>query len=201
MFSQIEANGYVLVEHAPDWVNAGGEELLAEDFKKIYDFFVIHTPVSRLSARSILLSAYGWSEPWKKPEYLNRRIKDASNNSSLFYSAEKLEEMEDALEKAALLSNSTSSELEVACFYDSENNQAMSYFSHLRNSLCHGRYCVFRKNTSLWIAVEDKSNKKVRGRRGEKLSARMLLRVDTLMRWIEIVQSGPKGIDSVGQEN
>lgn len=191
MFSQIEANGYVLVEHAPDWVNADGEELATADFRKIYDFFVVHTPIARLSAQSIPLDVYGWRYPWKKPEYLNRRIKDASNNPNLFYSAEKLEEMEEVLGKASLFFDPVSSDREVACFYNNENNQVMSCFCHLRNSFCHGRYRVFRKGDDLWIAVEDKSSKRVRNKQGEKLSARMLFRVDTLVNWIEIIRSGP----------
>lgn len=202
MFSQIEAGGYVLVEHAPDWVNANGEELATEDFRKIYDFFVVRTPIARLSSQSVPLSVYGWRYPWKKPEHLNRQIKDASNNPNLFYSAKKLEEMEEVLEKASLLFDDlASSDREVACFYNNENNQVMSCFCHLRNSFCHGRYRIFRKSDELWIAAEDKSNKRVKNRQGEMLSARMLFRVDTLMRWIEIVQSGPAGIDSVERGN
>lgn len=186
----------MLVEHAPHWVNEDKVELDAEDFKKIYDFFVIHTPVVRLSSRSIPLSEYGWSKPWKKPEYLNRDIKDASNNPSLFYAVQKLDDIEGALNKASTYFDSTYPELEVACFYNNESNQVMSCFCHLRNSLCHGRYRIFRSGEDLWIAVEDKAKTKVKGRQGEKLSARMLLRLSTLMKWIEIVRRGPRSIDA-----
>lgn len=192
MFSQIESEGFVLVEHKPNWVNESDYALIAPYAEKLYRFYVLENPVDRLSAHCVGLAERGWESPWKYPEHLNRKIKDASNSAHLFFSAARLEDVEDALKRAGLLEAHEIPEYETACFFNSERNQVMSCFCHIRNSFCHGRFKAFARNGEPWLALEDKSTQGVKGKDGKKLSARMVLRLSTLLQWIDIVEGGPE---------
>jgi hypothetical protein len=155
------------------------------------DFFVLKTPCENLSARSIPLENYGWKTPWKKPVCLNRRLKDCSTNINLLYSAKDYSSLDEALSKAGLLNDFPKLGTdECACFYNCRKNQFMSVFYHIRNSLAHGRFNLIIDSGSTTYYLEDVVGK------GEdvKLSARMVLKQETLIRWIELIKNGEKNI-------
>lgn len=194
MFSQIEENGWVLVEETPDWIRDGQPAIDSGTFKKLIDFYVTHTPVKEISAQGRTLDYYGWNNPWKSSEALNEKLAKASKNNDLIYKADKREEMQNKLEDAGLLHCADLPKQEVACIYDSKRNQTLSLFYHIRNSFCHGRYAVVDHNGDLWLAAEDMSPRKQNSEAGKRLTARMVLRVDTLSEWVDIIAAGPEGI-------
>ena len=86
------------------------------------------------------LVEYGWNAPWRKPQYLQRRLKAASTNADLLFSAETIDDMRQALEKAELLEDITANiEVERIAVYNNKKNQFMSVFYHLRDAFAHGR--------------------------------------------------------------
>ena len=193
-FNQIEANGYVLVEDRPTWIldSINHGRTYYKHLLPLLDFFVFESPVEGLSSRRKTIQDYGWNNPWGRPTYLNKQLKDASNNRFLYYSASNLNLMEEALNRAGLLADDNSLELEIACFYNNKKNQTLSCFYHLRNSICHGRFAIIPdKNEQLWIACEDRSGEGVKNRSGKKLSARMLLKISTLEDWKTLITGGP----------
>lgn len=159
-----------------------------EDFRKIYNFFVINTPCEDLSSRAITLQEYGWKTPWRKPFYLNKQLKTASSNYKLIYSASTYNAVADALEKSDLKSDfPEKANIERICIYDSKSNQFMSVFAHIRNAFAHGRFKVVPVNDlsdSVFIFEDIAKN--------NKISARMILRKSTLLKWISIISGGER---------
>ena len=66
----------------------------------------------------------------------------------------------------------------------------MSVFYHLRNAFAHGRLNMVDVDGECVFLFEDiQENKK----KGEiKVTARMILRKSTLLKWIEIIENGEK---------
>lgn len=134
---------------------------------------------------------YGWKTPWKKPYHLNRQLKQLASNHELIFSAEKYDEMDSALEKADLKEDFPSDlNRERICIFDSQNNQFMSVFYHLRNAFAHCRLNMVDSNGECVFIIEDvkanKNDNKV------KVSARMILRKSTLLKWIDLIEHGER---------
>ena len=136
-----DKSGYVSVEFHPEWLDyIVPERFNNADLNRIVTFFVFHSPCSELSAMSKSLVEYGWNAPWRKPQYLQRRLKAASTNADLLFSAETIDDMRQALEKAELLEDITANiEVERIAVYNNKKNQFMSVFYHLRDAFAHGR--------------------------------------------------------------
>lgn len=189
----------VVIDKNPDWLSDIDNNLFRDsDFVDIFTFFVINSPCSTLSRRRISLYDYGWNTPWRKPFSLRRQLQRASSNYKLLHSADNVDSVEVALEKASLDDeNWTNANMESICVYDCEGNQFLSVFYHIRNSLAHGRFNIFQEDEDWIFYMED-----ARGlRRREKnagyleeehqlLTARMVLRKSTLMNWIELISHG-----------
>lgn len=189
-FDQLEVKGYVSVGDKPAWITDLSPTEYGE-LMPLIDFLVFENPNSFLTSRSKSSSEYGWDDPWKSPQHLNRKLKDSSNNPKLYFSSSTLNGMQEALEKAGLLTE-TSIEREVACFYDGQKNQTLSCLYHLRNALCHGRFIVETSpHSDAWLICEDRSTQKIEKSSGKKLSARMVLKVSTLEKWKKIITDGP----------
>ena len=159
----------------------------------IVKFYVFNTPCKTLSSRSITLGDYGWTSPWSKPFYLNKQLKQASSNQNLLFSAASLNVMDNALQKADLLDlSNTDISLERICIFNNQKNQFMSVFYHIRNSFAHGRFNIYLLNENsddLVFLLEDVSPSS--NRSGEKpVSARMIIRKSTLLKWKSIICKG-----------
>lgn len=159
------------------------------DLFKIVTFFVFHSPCPELSSMGRSLSEYGWTAPWKKPYYLNRQLRQAATNYNLIYSANGYDAMESALEKARLKDNFPSDySSERISIYDNQSNQFLSVFYHLRNAFAHCRLNMVDVDGDCIFILEDVQTK--RGRDSLKVSARMILRKSTLLKWIDIIEAG-----------
>lgn len=159
---------------------------------RIVTFFVFHSPYQGLSAMGCSLLDYGWTAPWKKPYWLNRQLRQAASNYELLYAVDRYDKMDVALEKAHLKDDFPSDfSTERICFYNGRNvSQFLNVFYHLRNSFAHGRLNMMDINGECIFVFEDVVP---RGNDDKlKVSARMILRKSTLLKWINIIESGEK---------
>lgn len=188
-------NGVALVEEMPAWIQAGIQTSeISKLISPLIRFFVIESPVEGLSARRVPFSVYGWNAPWKKPEWLNRKLKDVTTNKCFYWSCRTANDIERALRGSPLGLGpvDTTSLTEVAVIYDCKRNQTMSLFYHIRNSLAHGRFCAFRHGREVWFAFEDVQNSRSKdSNNSKKLTARILVKNSTLLKWIKLIKGGP----------
>ena len=185
-----DKSGYVSVEFHPEWLDyIVPERFNNADLNRIVTFFVFHSPCSELSAMSKSLVEYGWNAPWRKPQYLQRRLKAASTNADLLFSAETIDDMRQALEKAELLEDITANiEVERIAVYNNKKNQFMSVFYHLRDAFAHGRLNMvdIGLEDDYVFIFEDVTKRKAL----YKVTARMILRKSTLIKWIDLIEAG-----------
>lgn len=171
----------------------------SENYIRIYNFFVVKSPVHGTSARSTDLTVdYGWSKPWRKPYYLNKQLKELTTDSELLYSAsaytntatntKKVELMDEALRKANLIVF-PETDFERICVYNSKKNQILSIFAHIRNSIAHCRYNVVDVDSERVYCFED-VEPKMDSSGNVKVSARIVLYESTLIKWIELIEGG-----------
>ena len=175
--------------HSPNWLKwIAPEKFNDKDLFRIVVFFVFHSPCEGLSARGKLLTEYGWNTPWKKPYWLNKQLRQASSNYELLFSASSYALMDKALDDANLKDNFPSDlNRERIAIYDVKKNQFQSVFYHIRNAFAHGRLNMIDLNDECIFVFED-----VRKAKKPNISARMILRKSTLLKWIDLIEGGEK---------
>lgn len=180
----------ITTERNPAWINwIAPDSFNDKDFFRIVTFFMFHSPCANLSAMRKTLLEYGWHTPWKKPYYLNRQLRQAASNYEIIYSAKGYNEMDEALEKAALKESFPSDfSRERICIYDNQGNQFLSVFYHIRNAFAHCRLNMVDVDGECVFVLEDVQPNKNLDRL--KVSARMILRKSTLLKWIELIENG-----------
>lgn len=176
----------------PDWIRwIAPEHFNDQDLVKIVIFFVFHSPCSNLSSMGKTLDEYGWSAPWRKPYYLNKQLRQASLYELVVYSAKGYNEMDIALEKADLKETFPSDfSRERICIYDNQGNQFLSVFYHIRNAFAHCRLNMVDVDGDCVFIFEDVQPKKNSNQL--KVSARMILRKSTLLKWIDLIENGAR---------
>ncbi|MCD8016205.1 MAG: hypothetical protein LUE97_00075 [Oscillospiraceae bacterium] len=182
----------IYVERNAPWMQWLAPERFADnDLFRIVTFFVFHSPCAELSSMCKSLEEYGWTTPWKKPFYLNKQLKQAATNPQLLFSADTYDTLELALDKANLKDNFPSDfTIERICFRDNMNNQFLSVFYHLRNAFAHCRLNMVDIDKECVFILEDMIPENNRKR--YKLSARMILKKSTLLKWIDLIEGGER---------
>ena len=176
----------------PQWLSIlAPEEVNNEELFRIVIFYVFHSPCEGLSAMGKTLSCYGWNTPWSKPFYLNKQLKASASNFEILYSANKYGTMSEALEKAELTDDFPSDlGRERICFYNNQKNQFMSVFYHIRNAFAYGRLNIFDVNGDCTFVLEDVNSRMKDSNGNIAVSARMILKKQTLLSWIDIIENG-----------
>lgn len=195
-YEQKDKNGFFISSDVPAWIDRDSISKFKDaNFRKIIDFFIFLNPCKDLCTRADFSVFYKWSAPWKKPYKLNKQLKHNSTNYKLLFSAKTYGDIENALEKANLKDNFPNDiTSERICFYNNHKAQFMSVFYHIRNSFAHSRFCI-KEDGDDWIFVfEDVVGKKVK-----KVSARIILKKSTLLKWIEIIEGGEKALSEQKQ--
>lgn len=187
------------VEKKPNWLIDLPDNLLNdENYIKIYDFFVIHSVVDGISARGRdLLYDYGWSNPWKKPYYLNKQLKTLTTDKYLLFSAQVYEQKKDSKQKELMDKALDKANMKIfpqytkekICIYDSKKNQILSTFAHIRNSITHCRFNVVDSEGTRVYCFEDIDTKRMPEGK-HKVSARIVLFEKTLIDWIDLIKRG-----------
>lgn len=111
--------------------------------------------------------------------------------------------MSDAITKADLRGNyPTNLQTERIAIYVSKKDQAQftSIFKHIRNSIAHARFVISEvkidgQQKRVYAFQDDTLN-----RTGFKISARMILREETLLRWSDIISGGEVEYNHTGNE-
>lgn len=180
----------VFTNRNPDWMNwITSDRFNDHDLFRIVIFFAFHSPCSELSTMHRTLEQYGWFTPWRKPYYLNRQLRQVSSNYELLFSAKGYDEMDVVLEKDNLKDGFPSDlSRERICIYDNQKNQFLSVFYHIRNAFAHCRLNMIDVDGECVFVLEDVQPKKNADQL--KVSARMILRKSTLLRWIELIENG-----------
>lgn len=175
-----------------DWINWIAPDRFDDyDLFRIVIFFVFHSPCPKLSCMGRTLDEYGWTTPWKKPYCLNRQFRQVASNYELLFSAEKYDTMDAALVKADLKEGFPSDlTRERICIYDNLKNQFMSVFYHIRNAIAHCRLNMVDVDGECVFVLEDVQPNKNADRL--KVSARMILRKSTLLKWIDLIEQGER---------
>lgn len=170
------------------------EQFADKDLIRIVTFFVFHSPCKELSSMSKSLEEYGWATPWRKPIHLNKQLKQKATNHQLLFSAQNYDALETALGKANLKDNFPSDiKTERICIYDNMKNQFLSVFYHLRNAFAHCRLNMVDVDGECVFILEDMVHEKKQKR--YKLSARMILRKNTLLKWIDLIEGGERNYE------
>jgi len=182
---------YIHADFPAKWIkDTIDEKLKNKDFGKILDFFVIHTPCEELSARAKTLDSYQWKNTYS----LKKEMHIVPAKDSIFSFGEKWEEMKDSLNEVSLQKNFPSDlETERGCFYKkSKQNQLECIFYHIRNCFAHGRFNISVNNEDWTFVMEDWG-------RNNRVSARMILKQSTLLKWIKIIEGGEKALSEQKQ--
>lgn len=181
---------FITTERNPEWLKwIATEQFNDYDLFKIVIFFVFHSPCKNLSSMGKSLSEYGWNTPWKKPYYLNKQLRQVASNYNILFSADEYNKMDTVLEKADLKDSFPSDfSHERICIYDNQKNQFLSVFYHIRNAFAHCRLNMVDVNGECVFILEDV----VKNKNSDKLkvSARMILRKSTLLKWIDLIENG-----------
>ena len=181
-------DNYIHADILAKWIkNSIDEKLKDENFRKILNFFVIFVPCKEVSKRAKTLDGvYKWENTYP----LKKAMRVAPAKESIFTFGEKWEEMKDVLRETKFDKNFPSDiENERGGLYKkSKQNQLECIFYHIRNCFAHGRFDII-ENANDWIFVfEDCST-------NNRVSARMILKKSTLLKWIEIIEGGEKSLE------
>ncbi len=182
----------VFVNENETWLRwIAPNEFSDEELFRIVIFFVFHSPCPTLSAMGRMLDEYNWHTPWRKPYYLNKHLKQISTNSNLLYTAKSYETMSDALKSGNLYDNFPNDlGTERICVYDNMHNQFLSVFFHIRNAFAHCRLNMVDVNGECVFVLEDIVRDKKKNTL--KVSARMIIKKSTLIKWIDLIEAGEK---------
>lgn len=171
------------------WIAPNGFE--DSDLYRIVIFYVFHSPCPGLSAMGKSLEEYGWKTPWRQPFSLKRQLKQAASNYDLLYAVDKYKKFEENLVASDLMENFPSTfQKERICFYHNKGAQFVSVFYHIRNAFAHGRLNIVEADNECFFVLEDVLPPSKNGEK--KLSARMIIKKQTLLNWIEIIEGGER---------
>ena len=173
--------------HPPVWCNALSVEE-EETIKEIYKFFVVNTPCKDVSAMSVPISSYGWTEDTPpKDGYLQKRICEAAGlvkDSNLFIGNER-EDMKALFTAAAMDESFTDKYTENRIAILINGNLLMELFRNIRNSFAHCRFCLKKVEGDMIFAME---NGAVNGSTCE-IKSRMIIKKSTFEEWIRIIKN------------
>lgn len=160
----------------------------AQDIFEIMKFFVIRTPYAQTSLKGVPLSAHGWKGNSIKT--LKEKLQAELCNKNLFFIQESANDMKNALVAAGLVDDFPTNCTHEAVCYTKKDNQIQGLCYHIRNCFAHGRFLLKKNGTNSFFAFEDISIYK----KQRKVSARMILKKSTLLKWIEIIEGGEKNL-------
>lgn len=165
----------------------------AQDIFKIMKFFVIRTPYAQTSLKGVPLSAHGWKgNPIK---ILKEKLQAELSDKNLFFVQDSPNDMKSALITANLVDNFPTNCITEAVCYTKKDNQIQGLCYHIRNCFAHGRFLLNKNGKDSFFVFEDISNYK----KQRKVSARMILKKSTLLKWIKIIEGGEKALSEQKQ--
>jgi hypothetical protein len=172
-------------------VGKSNVELSNEDIFTLYKFFVLYSPCDGCSKQSKNFSIYGWTigvnQHYDAPSLmLKQRLNEVFNvddHSSFTLTHDN--DLADAFKKMDLVDGFPEDlTWERAVIGKTEgSNVYYKLFRRIRNSLAHGNFSLHDVGGVTFFVMQDNTNHNV--------TARMIFRKSTLLRWIEIIEEGP----------
>lgn len=154
------------------------------NFRKIFDFFVIKTPVEGVSYKGISFKKRNFKNA---NEVLNKMKKQFLN---LFLCFENIEEGEDIEEKLKMngITNNLMRPFEFSIFkLHDKLNITNSFFYYIRCALAHGSFCIHEYENIKYYYFENTHKEKWKHK--PTLNARMIIKEETLLGIIELCNS------------
>lgn len=193
----LEREQMVLTPKQPQWLDKTiPDRFCDEGLYKIMLFFVLFSPCERYCTQGRTLQFYDWKDkPWTPSKYLKDKLDSDVfiDKKKYFRAAPKIEDLVEAVCTAKLEGDFyLNREIERVAFVNSERNEYMSLFYHIRCALAHGRIAIYEDDAEdVWYVMENGSKK------GSEfqVKARMVLRRSTLLRWIDIITAGPQELE------
>ncbi len=168
-----------------------------DELYEIILFFVIHSPCKGQSSNGISLQERGWKEkPWYSPGYLKDKLdkaifRDAPKMLKMVKNKSQISKELEILGLGEDFFNHREKQRAVYTEIAREGcqNEYMSLFYHMRNSLAHGRIAMYpAKGNDVIFVMEDGSYKK----NEFCISARIVLNKSSLIRVINLLKNPPK---------
>ncbi len=155
-------------------------------FNKLMDFYVIKNPSIDSKSKSTTAQFFNIKETWGKDCWQNkegslkrRLMGTIEGYKHRVYHKKNAEDMKEIIEIQNLVDVNKLPSHNVFCFVDSCNNLFNSIFRHIRNSLAHGRFILYEVDNTEYLFFEDVNQ--------EKVTARMVMKIETLLQWISII--------------
>lgn len=189
-------NGYVDAVITPNWIKKNCGDIYVDDvFKPLIIFYIVNTPCQNSSYRS---TDCEWAKSTWKSELGNYILGIANLQRGKTFDIANIKDLKEHCNKLFInddFYNNLNPE-RIVISYDHKNKGDITYkeflgiCSHIRNSFAHGRFAIYEdtedKENAVFV-MEDYSKQE------HAVSARMVLKQSTLVKWMEILQSGPEG--------
>ncbi len=179
---------YLEVSSDEDWLHSVvGKGIYDENYYRIIDFYVLHSPckVSSYSPRS--LETLGWKNPWQSSIFRGAfdSVPGFCEGDTFRFHDSKNHFLEMWTETG--FADFFSTEKEFAVFtYAGETNPRMDLLHHIRNAFAHGRFACKKINKEYYMYFEDVTE--IKGLKGLFATARICLKKSTLTEWLDIFE-------------
>ena len=172
------------VSYLNTWICNNEYSFNNDIFCKIFDFYVLKTPVNNISQRGI---------PFKKRnfrdanEVLNSMKKIVPQLFSIYNCLDTNENLEEELKMNGIF-NHLDIPREYAIFKKHDKlGKTESFFYCIRCALAHGSFCIHQYDNNTFYYFENIYKEK--GKKNNILNARMILKEDTLLKIIDLCNS------------
>lgn len=192
----------MLAENRPEWLTKPLPDEVISDIEwlKVMRFFVLESPCLGQSNRQKDISETWGKAPWISSRYLkvplNLAVFGVRTNEP-FVKVESKSKVSEALDKQNLSSGFPSSiEHQRAVFTKASgkgnSSVYMSLFYHIRNAIAHARFGLMKDAHGKFIFIfEDGRLKRDQGEERFELTARGIIRLESLFHIVDVIESGP----------
>ncbi len=170
--------------------NAIPKKYLDNNFQKIFEFYILNVPNSNVSNKSIDITKIWGEKVWKNMKLRAELMKVGDFKENInYFKAQRLNEMNNIAAKAHLDKIPALKKLKNNIIFYNQKNEFISIFFYIRCAFAHGRFTIKEVNNEKFYILET-------GNKGKKqeiiVKARMIIKEETLLKWIDIILSGNK---------
>ena len=170
--------------------NAIPKKYLDNNFQKIFEFYILNVPNSNVSNKSIDITKIWGEKVWKNMKLRAELMKVGDFKENInYFKAQRLNEMNNIAAKAHLDKIPALKKLKNNIIFYNQKNEFISIFFYIRCAFAHVRFTIKEVNNEKFYILET-------GNKGKKqeiiVKARMIIKEETLLKWIDIILSGNK---------
>lgn len=183
---KINSEEYLIVSANADWLNTYiGKGFYDNDFYRIIEFYVLHSPCKVSSYTPISFEKLGWKNPWNSSRFRHEfDIVPNFRKDENYRYHESINHFKGMWEDANWGEFFNIEKSEFAVFiHAGESNPRMDLLHHIRNSFAHGRFSVKKDSGEYYIYLEDVTT--VRSVTGLVVNSRICLKKSTLISWLD----------------